>query len=216
MNKKSSITNKRILIIPLSGLIAFIIIAYFVMTKDVLVFDTVVREYIYSIRNDYLTLVMTGITYLGNWQTITLLCIVFLIYKYTRISYGIPLTIAAIISSQLKDILKHTFIRERPDIYLHLIQQGGYSYPSGHSMTSMIFYGLVIFLCKQKMKNKTVVNTITVLFSILIILIGFSRIYLGVHYPTDVLAGWSLGLCLLIIMSNLILIFKQKNRNSHS
>lgn len=188
-------------IIFIFSIITFIVITSFVLTAEVLAIDTIVREYIYSFRSITLTYILIGITFLGNWQTIGFICFILLLYKHTRFSYGIPLSSAALISSLLKDILKGIFLRERPDLYLHLIQQGGYSYPSGHSMISLVFYGMIISICKQKIKNRTVLNTVTILLAVLIILIGFSRIYLGVHYPSDVLGGWSIGICIYILLS---------------
>lgn len=203
--------NRNIIILITFSLFTFVLITFFVMTNEVLIFDTVIREFIYSFQSDKLTFLLTYITYIGNWQTISILCLMFLLYKLTRISFGIPLTISAIISTILQKTLKGFFVRQRPDLYLHLIQQGGYSFPSGHALTSLVFYGMIIFLCQQNVKNKTITNTVTVLLSFLIFLIGFSRIYLGVHYPTDVLGGWTIGICLLIILAYAFLSFKLKN-----
>ena len=93
--------------------------------------------------------------------------------------------------------LKLIFLRERPTDML--IDIGGYSYPSGHSFVSMAFYGLLIYLvAKLDIKKKTK-NIIIILLSILVLLIGTSRIYLGVHYPSDVLGGFIGGIIYLII-----------------
>lgn len=180
----------------------FVAISYLIVTRETLVFDTVIREVIYGHRNEGLTFFFTMITYLGNWQTITLICCLFLTFPQTRIPAGLLLSITAILSTSMEKALKITFHRQRPDLTLHLIQQGGHSFPSGHSMTSLVFYGMIIFLCQKNIKNKTITNIVTVLLVILIFLIGFSRIYLGVHYPTDVLGGWAIGICLLIILTS--------------
>lgn len=187
----------------LSALAIFALIAYFVATREVLSFDTLIRQSIYGIRNDTLTSIMIFITYLGNWQTVTLLCLVALIYPKTRNCYGLSMSLSAIFSSITYKFLKTIFARSRPDTILHLIHQGGYSFPSGHSMTGFVFYGMLIWLCRKNIKNKTLVNTVTVVLSFLIFLIGFSRIYLGVHYPTDVLAGWVLGVALLTFLTSI-------------
>lgn len=89
--------------------------------------------------------------------------------------------------------LKHTFDRERPDVALRLIEASSTSFPSGHAMASSIFYltmGALLARMAQRRREKTYFITAALLIAFLI---GFSRVYLGVHYPTDVLAGWSAG-----------------------
>ncbi|MBR0598390.1 phosphatase PAP2 family protein [Sinanaerobacter chloroacetimidivorans] len=188
----------------LLSFIIFSVITFIVMANDTLLFDTVVREQIYEMRNDGLTFVLRTITYMGNKQTISVICILLLLFFPKRKLIAIPLTISAIISSTLQTALKITFHRARPDLALHLIDQGGFSYPSGHSMTVLVFYGMMILLCRRYIKDRTKANIATVLLSCMIFLIGFSRIYLGVHYPTDVLGGWSIGFCLLLILKSAI------------
>ena len=197
-NKRAFISRTRATH-AIAGFVLFVTISYFVITQDTSFFDTVVREYIYDLRNGSLTFFFTTITYLGNWNTITLICCLFLLVPWVRMSFGIPLSVAAIVASLIQKALKISFHRARPDLSLHLIDQGGYSFPSGHSFSVLIFYGMIIYLCRQHIKDRKAVNLISVLLSCLIILIGFSRIYLGVHYPTDVLGGWSLGLCVLMV-----------------
>lgn len=94
----------------------------------------------------------------------------------------------------LNKLIKTAVQRPRPDDVVHLISEGGFSFPSGHSITSMFVFGLLIFLVRSNVRNKTAANVLTAVLSIPMILIGLSRIYLGVHYPTDVLAGWCLGI----------------------
>lgn len=205
--------NRKRAVPAAAGLVIFAAISYFVVTRDVLVFDTAVREYIYGLRSGGLTAFFTAVTYLGNWQTVTLLCCLFLLIPRTRSSFGIPVSAAALIAVGIQKALKVSFHRARPDLELHLISQGGYSFPSGHSFTVLIFYGMVIFLCRRNIQNKRVSNLITILLSCLIFAIGTSRVYLGVHYPTDVLGGWSLGLCILMIMISAVQFFyKDRSR----
>jgi undecaprenyl-diphosphatase len=188
------------MVLAAAGLAVFAVIAYFVMTRDTLVVDTVIREFIYAGRSDGLTAFFTAMTYLGNWQTVTPICLLFLLIPRVRMPYGFPVSIAAILATVIQKSLKLAFRRIRPDLSLHLIEQGGYSFPSAHSFTGLVFYGLLIYLCRRNIKNRTVSNILTVLLSVLVFLIGFSRIYLGVHYPTDVAGGWSLGICVLLII----------------
>ncbi|MDD3168157.1 MAG: phosphatase PAP2 family protein, partial [Eubacteriales bacterium] len=190
--------------------IVFLFISWFVVTKDILTFDTVIRECIYGVRSDGLTVFFRTITCLGNWNTITLICCLFLLLPRLRSSFGLPLSAAAILASLIQKALKVSFHRARPDLTLHLIHQGGYAFPSGHSFSVLVFYGMLLFLCRRNLKNKTAANLVMLLLSGLIPLTGFSRIYLGVHYPTDVLGGWFMGLCVLIVFLSAYDFFQRK------
>lgn len=102
----------------------------------------------------------------------------------------------------LNTILKNIFERPRPEFY-RLIQETGFSFPSGHSMVSMAFYGYFIYIIYKKMDNFYLKWVICSILSLLIILIGISRIYLGVHYASDVLAGFCISLAYLMLYTYL-------------
>lgn len=207
--------NKKMILVLSIALSVFAITAYLIMTKETLAFDTAIREYSYRIRNDGLTHIFKLLTYIGNWQTITILCFLSLLIKAVRKNFGLPLTATAIITTIVQKTLKAAFHRQRPDVALHLINQGGYSFPSGHSMTSVVFYGMLIFLCRRYIKNKRISNIITALLILLILLIGYSRVYLGVHYPTDIVGGWSIGISLLTaLIFGVRIFYKRQNRFS--
>lgn len=107
------------------------------------------------------------------------------------------------ISALLNQILKHIVQRPRPTEF-RIIDESGYSFPSGHSMVSAAFYGFLIYLIYKNVKNKYLKLGLILLLSILIILIGISRIYLGVHYTSDVLAGFLISISYLIIFTHII------------
>ena len=94
--------------------------------------------------------------------------------------------------------LKLYFSRPRPDDPVFKAAMG-FSFPSGHAMSSMTFYGLLIFLVWKNIENVVLKWILTILLAAFIILIGFSRIYLRVHYASDVMAGFSLGLVWLVL-----------------
>lgn len=94
--------------------------------------------------------------------------------------------------------MKHYFSRVRPDDPV-LRAAMGFSFPSGHAMSAMTFYGLIIYLIWKNVENVTFKWILTFLLIIFIHLIGFSRIYLRVHYASDVIGGFSLGLIWLVL-----------------
>ena len=185
-------------------MIIFGILIMLVETGSASAIDDPVRSFIYSLRTPWLTAVMKAITYMANWQTITAVCVILLVIKRTRTIYGIPLAIGSLFVSLANKGIKSIFLRSRPDDIEFLIEQGGWSFPSGHSITSMFFYGMAIYLVRKNVENRRTANALTILLSMPLLLIGISRVYLGVHYPTDVLAGWCLGVLTIVVMAAII------------
>ena len=107
-------------------------------------------------------------------------------------------------------IVKQFFRRPRPDLSFRLIEETGFSFPSGHSMTSMAFYGFFIYLVYNNVKNKTVKWLLITLLSLVIVSVGFSRIYLGVHYTSDVLGGFAEGIAYLVLFTTVCKKFEVK------
>jgi len=183
--------------IIITSLGLFLMTGVLVLSNVATAFDNSLQSIIFSMHRDFFTVFFKIITYSANWQTIVIFCAVFLTIKRTRIRVGIPLSFVSAISTILYKSVKLFYARPRPEIGFHLIEQGGLSFPSGHSMTGLVFYGLLIyFIEKYGIENRAQKALMSLLVA-LIVLIGFSRVYLGVHYPTDVLAGWFLGISIL-------------------
>ena len=107
-------------------------------------------------------------------------------------------------------VFKHIFKRPRPDIY-HVIEQSGYSFPSGHALNAILLYGSLIVLVHYYLKSEDNIRyAFMTLFAALITAIPVSRVYLGVHYLSDILAGFGLGTFLLIMSKEVI--FKYRTR----
>jgi undecaprenyl-diphosphatase len=193
------------------SLLIFLVIAYAVGSGNSAGFDDPIRNFIYGLRAEGLNTLMEGITYLGNWQSVTIVCLLLLAYDKTRIPFGVLGATVAITDSLVNKGLKMLFERARPDDILPLIEQGGYSFPSGHSVTSMAFYGILLFLVQTRMEDRKKANALSLVLLLLIVLIGPSRIYLGVHYPTDVLAGWAEGVFVATALYMLAFKFVPKN-----
>ena len=195
--------EKKYLIIGL--LILLIIDATLILTNNISWFDNFIYNIVINLKSDFMTNVMKGITFLGSVKFIIIINVLLFIYSMVKKKYNLLLiTISSITSPIVNNILKVIFKRPRP-IIINMIEEGSYSFPSGHSMISILFYGSIIYLLnKYKIKH---CKLISIILSMLILLIGISRIYLGVHYPSDVLGGYlTAGLCLTIIT----LIYKKK------
>ena len=190
-------------IILFTTIVLFLMILEDVIDKDIMTIDnkgyTFVSKYLIS---DFITPIAKTITNLGGayWLTGISICILLLIKnKKVGISVPINLILASLTNYTLKQILQ----RPRPIEY-RIIDESGYSLPSGHSMVSMAFYGYLIYLIYRQIKNKYIKWSLITLLSLLIISIGISRIYLGVHYTSDVIAGFLVAISYLIIYINII------------
>jgi undecaprenyl-diphosphatase len=159
-------------------------------------FDEAVSTFVISYRTASLTDYFTFATHLGDryaYITITILLAAYYFIKHRSWKF-IFQTVAVLILASLSNIvLKRVINRARPSLE-HLVSVNTLSYPSGHSMSAMAFYGFLIFLCIRTKMKRWVRNLLIPLLVLLILSIGISRIYLGVHYPSDVLGGWIGGL----------------------
>jgi membrane-associated phospholipid phosphatase len=178
-------------------------------------FDDHWSAYIQSFRTENLTACLTVITHLGSKITyivvISLLIIISFLKKIGW-NYILQVTVVLILSSLTNVLLKDIINRPRPTLE-HLVQVTSSSYPSGHSMSAMAFYGFIFYLILRFKKNDLLKVVFSFLCVLMIILIGLSRIYLGVHYPSDVLGGWVAGLLwitLCIVIFNFLDIHKTK------
>ena len=191
-------------VIPFICIICFILIAFFVVIKESLVIDEVGYKFVSSFISNVRTPIVKFITDFGSAKIIIPLCslimILFVIRRKPR--EALILGICVFLQGLLNLILKSIFRRKRPTIFV-LIKQGGYSFPSGHTMASVTFYGYLIYLVYKNIKNKYVKWTFIIFLSLLIFMIAVSRIYLGVHYTSDVLGGFLLSIAFLIIYINI-------------
>ena len=155
-----------------------------------------------GIRNDKLTTIMTTITNIARAYSlivITLLLLFIIKNKKIPISIGINL-VAVFLTSQ---VFKFIFRRPRPD-GLSLVRATGYSYPSGHTMVSTAYFTFIVYLLCKRIKNKFYKTLLIIFSTIMMLLIGFSRVYLGVHYLSDVIGGFLLGIAYLMIYLKII------------
>ena len=184
-------------IILITSAVLFTIITYFIFNNQINHLDTLVHSYILGIRNKNLTSILLTITNISSAYALIVLSILLLIIIKEK---KIPLliTLNLICSYALNAFAKVIFTRPRP-IGINLIEESGFSYPSGHSMVSMAYYGFIAYLIYKKQTNKLIKTIIIVSLLLTILLVGFSRIYLGVHYLSDVIGGFLLSIIYLTI-----------------
>ena len=191
----------RKIIISCFFLVFFIINLVLVLTNHSFVIDNGVYNYLTTNRNVTMTNIFIILTFLGSTLYIVILNIAIFVYTILRKKYQYSLFLANSLTSVLaNNILKAIVQRPRPDV-LRLVTETGYSYPSGHTMIAILFYGTIIyFLFKYKVKGKWLVTSVLVL---LMIGIAVSRIYLGVHYASDVIGGILMAISLILITTTL-------------
>lgn len=143
----------------------------------------------------WLETAMIDLTSLGGVPTLTLITSLVVIYLLVARSYGTAALVTLSISggAVLINILKLGFARPRPEVVDHLVSVQSLSFPSGHAMSSAVVYLTLGALLARTERRPAVRGYIFAVAVLLTLLIGVTRVYLGVHYPTDVLAGWALG-----------------------
>ena len=184
------------------SLILFLTITEDVFDNEIIKGDTIGYNIVSNLISDKLTPLVKMVTWFGSATCLILLTVIlFVIIKNKKagLLIGTNLVIITILNQTLKTLLQ----RPRPTGF-RIINETGYSFPSGHSMISMAFYGFLIYLIYKNAKNKYLKLTLIIILFILIISIGLSRIYLGVHYTSDVLAGFLLSIAYLIFYCNVV------------
>ena len=180
------------------ALIGFLALAEDVFNKEIMNGDIIGYKIISTfLISDFATPIAKFITNFGGAVfLISLTAILFILIKNKKI--GLSIFSNLVIITVLNQLLKRILQRPRPTEF-RIIEETGYSFPSGHSMVSMAFYGYLIYLIYKYVKNKYVKWILIALLSILICTIGVSRIYLGVHYTSDVLGGFLVSISYLIL-----------------
>ena len=197
---------KTIILVTITTLL-FILLSYAVSSNKTNYIDALIHSYLIDIRNNNLTSILLFITNLGGATFLIILStILFIITKKKKIPLYIFMNLTCAFLTN--EITKSIFTRSRP-IGINLIDETGFSYPSGHSMVSLSFYGFITYLLLKNCKNNLIKTIIIISSIILISLVGFSRIYLGVHYLSDVIGGFLLATIYLNLYINIIKLEKK-------
>ena len=199
-NKIKNVTSYILIgIIAFALLIAFLFVAIDVEGDRFAFFDNKCIDFALSIRQGWLTVIFTIITNLVNPIVIGIVGFCILIFAKNKRIFSFQLFLNMGIIAILNFVFKYTFVRDRPDEALHLVSEVGYSFPSGHAMFAVAFYGFLIYMLWNSRRKKRIKITGTIVGILLVILISFSRIYLGVHYASDVIGGLYVSLGYIII-----------------
>jgi membrane-associated phospholipid phosphatase len=183
------------LLLSLGFMFLFAKLAKELLDDELKIFDQMVGGFINHMHSPLTTQIMKGITMLGSPTIMIFLALVtwFYLRKTKNHYWDSNMVIIALVGSWIvNEILKWFFHRSRPEI-VHLVKAAGYSFPSGHAMVSFVFYGMLAYLTWINIGTRKLRYLVTITLLLLVLAIGISRIYLGVHYPSDVLAGFSAG-----------------------
>lgn len=207
------------LIIVVVGINIFVELTNTLNSDLVTRYDAGITQYVVSYRTPQLNNILQFVTNLGDlygYIVITTICSLFFFFKFKNWRYVVQLIFVIIISGLSNLALKEAINRARPTAE-HLVSVQTLSYPSGHAMSATAFYGFLIYLCYFLNINKWLKVSLIFLFSFLIVGIGISRIYLGVHFPSDIAGGMIAGtiwvmFCVLIF--NIIDLFRREEADN--
>jgi membrane-associated phospholipid phosphatase len=179
---------------------AFLLLAHATLGGRLTLFDRAVTVHIYALRSPALTGIMEWLSFLGEQGIIiasVAICTALAAGKRWR-ELG---TYLAIVGGNeiLNLVLKLAISRPRPT-FLPLVHEPGYSFPSGHAQDSVVFYGAIAYWLWRSARNKKPANAWFALAAAAALAVGLSRIYLGAHFPSDVLAGYLIGAAWLLVV----------------
>ncbi len=198
--KEDVLINRRWIVLAIV-ICVFVILAENVLANEKIIFDSVVYGFMVNHRNDILTGFFKIITKLASPIFLCIITIIgVIVVKDRKHKIAIPLNLFLV--AALNFILKNIFLRPRPN-ELRIIDETGFSFPSGHSMISTAFYGYLIYMIYKNVKDVKTKRILCALLGVLIFLICISRIYLGVHYTSDVIAGFCMSIAYLILLINM-------------
>ena len=195
--KDRLIKNKKIILIAFFSII-------FLLIRDVFIYEVTSYDnwaydvFVDNLRSNNMTLFMMIVTSFGSAFTLIGIILLFFLLSKNK-KNGFYLSINIVLIFLINIIVKLIVQRPRPFGYNLIIDEYGYSFPSGHAMVSTAFYGFIMYLIYKNIKNKKLKWFLISSIFLLIILIMISRIYLGVHYLSDTLAGFSLAIVYLMV-----------------
>ena len=169
---------------------------------DARAFDEATRAAVHQLASPLMTAIMRGLSFVGSTIALAVgtifVVIRFVMRKWTREARLFAITMIG--AGLLNVTLKLTFKRPRPVPFFNLSAPETYSFPSGHALTSAVFFGALAAILTARVRSRRVRTAIWIVSTVMFLLIGLSRIYLGVHYTTDVIAGFAAALIWILVV----------------
>jgi undecaprenyl-diphosphatase len=181
-----------IVIISLLSFLVFSFLAIIISAKKILQFDNTIISFVQGFESPGLTSIMKLFSIIGDTPSVIVLSLVVLLFLYVVLKHRSELVLFVVAlsgSAILNLLLKYLFQRARPEIH-RLVEIAGYSFPSGHAMNACTVYTIIAFLLWHNIATKTGRTILIIISAVMILSIGISRIYLGVHYPSDIIGGY--------------------------
>ena len=202
------------MILVVGGINLFIELTDTLATDMLINLDHEVTQYVLSFRKPALTNYFLFMTYLGDVYGYLIVLAIYLFisfFVFKKWKYVAQTSLVLLLATVSNMMLKRFVDRARPGIE-HMVSVETLSYPSGHAMSAMAFYGFLIFIVYKFSWNKYLKSSLIGLLVLIILSIGISRIYLGVHYPSDIVGGYIAGLIWVIfcvLVFDLIEVFRR-------
>ncbi|CRK80997.1 phosphatase PAP2 family protein [Neobacillus massiliamazoniensis] len=173
-------------------LVCFSLIALLISDHKIAYFDSTIISAVQGLESPTLTSVMKFFTFIGSTKMVIILSLLIMLFLYKVLHHRLELilfTVVVLGAAVLNFLLKQLFHRVRPNLH-RLIDISGFSFPSGHAMSAFALYGIVAFLLWRHIRSRWGRSLLLFISIFMILMIGISRIYLGVHYPSDIIGGY--------------------------
>jgi undecaprenyl-diphosphatase len=191
--------------------VLFAILANEVRDGETQDFDDAVRMTVYGVASPRATKVLHVVTQLGSplfLLPVTIVCALTFLHR-RRIRGAILLTATMLGVTLLNQILKSIFQRPRPLPFFGLTMPASYSFPSGHSLAAFCFYGALAALVTARLRSRLLRVLVWASAVVIIVAVGFSRLYLGVHYLSDIVGGYATGFVWVLTVASADRVFRR-------
>ena len=191
--------------------VLFAMLAQEVREGETQQFDDAVRMTVYGVASPQATTVLHAVTQLGSplfLLPMTVICALFFLH-WRRIRGAILLTTTMLGVTLLNQILKSIFQRPRPLPFFGLTMPASYSFPSGHSLAAFCFYGALAALVTARLRSRWLSALVWAAALVIIVAVGFSRLYLGVHYLSDIVGGYATGFVWVLTVASADRVFRR-------